>query len=213
MLNQERNLQRNDVPNDLNRIKNEVNRNPYSQNPLTENNFQRRIPEGLMNAPSPTPVSISSPNIDGSQNEYNSNAQIQPYSTRPQFQIGAASVDSFSPEPPSRASFEMVEEIVESVVKEKWDDMIKSMGDFKTWKERMQIDASATKQEILRLGERFENLQKSVMVRLSDYDSGVREVGTDMKALEQVLQKILGPLTRNIKELEKIVEDLKKRKK
>ena len=194
-----------EMPNDLAKIKNEVGRNemlmrPQGTNPMAQQN----IPDELLNAPSPTGT------MPGDQ--FSNIPQQMPMSTQQMQQTPMSSIDSFSPEPPTRASFEMVEEIVESVVKEKWEDMIKSVGDIRSWKERMQVDTNATKQEILRIEERFDSLQKSIASKLTDYDHGVREVGTEMKALEQVLQKILGPLTRNIKELEKVVEEIKKKK-
>lgn len=193
-------------------IKNEINRSDYpmynpSRPPIPKSGLsqtERNLPPELLNAPSPS---------DSDTQFENSNMMPTTAQFTPQMQQPSASFQSFSSEPPSRASYEMVEEIVEAIVKEKWEDMIKNVGDIRIWKERMQVDTNSIKQEILRLEERFENMQKSIMGRLSDYDSGVREVGTDMKALEQVLQKILGPLSRNIKELEKIVEELKRKKK
>ena len=68
------------------------------------------------------------------------------------------------------------------------------------------------KQELLRVEERFEQLQTAVLGRVKDYDEGIRGVHTEMKALEKVFEKILEPLTSNIKDLEKITEALKKSK-
>lgn len=190
-------------------IKNEINRpepamplRSYDVMPPGTSLDHQDLPLDLLNAPSPTPIpgeSLSMPKMMPM-------AQIQP-------QIQSQSLTTFASEPPARASYEMVEEIVESVVKEKWDDLIKNVGDIKVWKEKMQVDTNAIKQEILRMQERFDSMQRSLMGKLTDYDQGVREIGSEIRALEQVLQKILGPLTRNIKDLEKVTEEIKKKRK
>jgi hypothetical protein len=164
------------------------------------------IPPELMNAPAPSKPAPK-PTQPTQETIPPLTPQIQPKLQTPALQ------PSIAPEPASRPSYEMIEEIAESVVKEKWNELIKNVGDIKAWKEKMQVDIKAIKQEMLRMQDRFEMLQKSLMGKLADYDEGVKEVGTEMRALEQVLQKILGPLTKNIKELEKVVQELKKKKK
>nr|MBA4405152.1 hypothetical protein [Nanoarchaeum sp.] len=116
----------------------------------------------------------------------------------------------FSQEPAGRANYEMIEEIAESVVSEKWDDMIKNIGDLKLWKERVETDMSGVKQEVLRMQARIENLQKAVLGKVSDYNDNIAELSTEVKAMEKVFEKILEPLTRNVKDLEKITEKFKK---
>ena len=87
-----------------------------------------------------------------------------------------------------------------------------SVGNLAIWKEKMQGDIRAVKQELLRVEERFENLQKAVLGRVEEYHKAITTVSTDVKALEKVLQRILDPLTKNIKELSKVTEKLKEKK-
>ena len=49
--------------------------------------------------------------------------------------------------------------------------------------------------------------------KVREYSDDMRSIHTEMKALEKVFEKILEPLTDNIKELSKITEDLKLRRK
>ena len=116
--------------------------------------------------------------------------------------------------PATQPSFqeEHVEELVESVVNEKWEDFTGKIGDIGVWKETTKNDIESIKQEILRVEQRFENLQKSVLGKVTDYSKGIQDIGADIKALEQVLQKILGPLTTNVRELSKIAEKVKAKK-
>lgn len=104
-----------------------------------------------------------------------------------------------------------VEELVESVVEEKWRSFMESFGDISLWKERTRIDMAAVKQELIRIQTRFDNLQKAVLGRIQTYDKNITEVTSEIKALEQVFERILNPLTSNIKELDRIAKELKRK--
>jgi hypothetical protein len=127
-----------------------------------------------------------------------------------QTQVGIPSTPSFAPEPAGRANYEAIEEIAESVISEKWEEMISNIGDLKLWKEKVETDLSGVKQEILRIESRFENLQKAVLGKVGEYSEGVNDLTIEMKAMEKVFEKILEPLTRNVKELDEITKKLKK---
>jgi len=105
---------------------------------------------------------------------------------------------------------EDVEELAESIIEEKWQKTMEDFGDISAWKERTTIDMESIKQELMRLENRFENLQKSIIGKVKEYDETVSGVGVEIKALEKVMQNIIGPLTNNIKELNLITKKLKK---
>ncbi len=170
-----------------------VGMEPIKRSPAEE------IPVGLLNAPSP-----STP-----QKQPEQIPQQQPEMTP---QEDYSSPSGFSQEPLERASYDAIEEIAESIIKEKWDELIKGVGDIALWKERIDIDLEGVKQELIRTQEKFENLQKSIMGKVSEYSEGVINVGTEMKALEKVLEKIISPLTRSVKDLQEVSEKLAKRK-
>ncbi|MEK6834636.1 MAG: hypothetical protein AABX61_00035 [Nanoarchaeota archaeon] len=109
-------------------------------------------------------------------------------------------------------SSSQIQEIVESIVEEKWEDLISKFGDINLWKESVNNDLEAVKQEILRTQERFNNLQNILIGRVGEYNRSVTELNAEMKALEQVMQKIIEPLSSNVKELGRITSDLKKKK-
>ena len=103
-----------------------------------------------------------------------------------------------------------LEELVESIIDEKWRSLIENFGDIGLWKDRVRTEIGSIKQELRRLENRFDNLQKAVLGKVTDYDKHMIEVGSEIKALEKVFEKIITPLTSNIKELEKITTRLKK---
>lgn len=113
----------------------------------------------------------------------------------------------------NRENIDKIEEIAESIIQEKWEDLIKSIGDITIWKERVNTDVLSVKQEIIRTQQRFENLEKAILGKISKYDENVRDLGSEMRALEKVMERILTPLTTSIKELSKITQDLKKTRK
>lgn len=120
------------------------------------------------------------------------------------------SIPTFAPEPAGRANYEMIEQIAESVVSEKWEDMVKNVGDLRLWKEKVETDLAGVKQEILRVQSRFENLQKAVLGKVSEYSRGITDLNAEIKAMEKVFEKILGPLTKSVKDLEKVTQKVKK---
>ena len=106
-----------------------------------------------------------------------------------------------------------VQELIEQVVEEKWEDLLDKISDLNSWRDKMNMEVSSIKQELIRTQQRFELLQKAVLGKVSEYNNNVTNIGTEMQALEQVLQKIIQPLATNVKELGKITESLKKHKK
>ncbi len=135
----------------------------------------------------------------------------QPLPTQPrQETMQPQRMPSFAPEPPSRENYDMVEQMAESVVSEKWEDMVKNVGDLRLWKERVETDLAGVKQEILRVQSRFENLQKAVLSKVNEYSQGITDLNAEIKAMEKVFERILGPLTKSVRDLEKVTEKIKK---
>lgn len=106
---------------------------------------------------------------------------------------------------------ESIQEIVESVIDERWQEVVASVGDITLWKSRVEDDLAAIKQEILRLEDRFTTLQASIIGKVDEYQRGITQVSNEMAALEKVFGKIMEPLTSNIKELQRITQGMKKK--
>jgi hypothetical protein len=58
----------------------------------------------------------------------------------------------------------------------------------------------------------FDKIHTSVLERVTDYDKHITDVGTEVKALEKVFQKVLPGFIENVAELSRITEDIKKNK-
>ena len=173
------------------------------------------VPPGLRGAPSPTTQrQAESQNYTGQTTMQTMPETEVPSTASPvMFQSQQDTMGGFAPAPADRSNYNIIEEIAESVVKEKWDDLISGFGDIKLWKEKTETDITSIKQELLRTQHRLENLQKAVIGKISAYHDSMDEVSSDIKALEKVFEKIIGPLTTNVKELDKITKSLKNKKK
>ncbi len=117
----------------------------------------------------------------------------------------------YQPLPQQQMNYEEMQAVVEQIIEEKWKEMIRNVGDINVFKARVADDLEAVKQEVLRTQKRLEDMQVAVLGRVKDYNESVLNISGDMKALEQVLSKIIEPLTQNVKDLSKITEELRKK--
>lgn len=108
-----------------------------------------------------------------------------------------------------RDTQERLQEIAEIIVDEKWTELTSRLGNLALWKNRVDTDITAIKQEIFRTQNRIENLQNAMIGKLNEYNRNIVTISSEMKALDKVLQNIIEPLTTNIKELSKITSKLK----
>ncbi|MBI3036769.1 hypothetical protein HYY73_03400 [Candidatus Woesearchaeota archaeon] len=120
--------------------------------------------------------------------------------------------ESFPSQPASYGSYDAsakIEEISEAIIEEKWQDLMKDFNKIVEWKSSMEQRMAAIEQRLSDLKAGFDNLQRSVVDKVSDYDKSVKDVNTEMKALEQVFQKIIPTMTENVNELSRITKVMK----
>lgn len=112
----------------------------------------------------------------------------------------------------SKPIVEDIQALVEEIISEKWGEVVSSIGDINIWRAKITDDIESVKQEVLRTEGRLENIQTAVLGKVKEYDKDIREVTSEMKALEKVFEKIMEPLVTNIKELSRITEELKRKR-
>tara|TARA_Y100000310_G_scaffold111013_1_gene109414 strand:+ start:760 stop:1425 length:666 start_codon:yes stop_codon:yes gene_type:complete len=108
---------------------------------------------------------------------------------------------------------EHIEEVAEAIVNEKWEEMVKSLNKIVEWKEHTDTTIKKMEQQMVDLKQEFGNLHKALIGKISDYDQNILNVGTEIKALEKVFQKVLPTFTSNVSELDRITKKLKSPKK
>ncbi|RMD57423.1 hypothetical protein D6825_04040 [Candidatus Woesearchaeota archaeon] len=103
------------------------------------------------------------------------------------------------------------EALIEKIVEEKWNDMQKEHGKFSEWKDSINSRVDKIEQQIKDLRADLDGLHKAIVARVSDYDKTLMDVGTEVKAMEKVFQKVLPELTENIQELSRITKSTKQK--
>ena len=108
---------------------------------------------------------------------------------------------------------EKIEEVAEAIIEEKWEELSKGVQKIIEWKNQTESRLGKMQGELRALKKSFDDLHKGVLGKLSEYDKGIRDVGTDIKAMEGVFKKIIPTFTENVSELSRISKTLKSKKK
>lgn len=111
--------------------------------------------------------------------------------------------------PPSDIPKEKIEEVAEAIIDEKWNTLVDSINKIIDWKEKIESDMQQIDARIDSLKENVETIQKSISGKLGEYDKNMSDVGTDVKALTKVFQKILPGFVENVNELSRITQNIK----
>ncbi len=92
---------------------------------------------------------------------------------------------------PAPTGQEHIEEIAEAIINEKWDELMKGVDKIVAWKESTEERLTRIEQDIENLKSNFKELQRGVFGKISDYDQGIKDVSSDLKAMEGVFKKVL----------------------
>jgi DNA-binding transcriptional MerR regulator len=101
------------------------------------------------------------------------------------------------------------EEIAESIVEEKWNEFSKELGKMNEWKETATSRLDKVDQSMVDMKSDLDNLHKAIVSKISEYDKNLLDVGTEIKAMEKVFQKVLPELTGSVAELSRITKTVK----
>ncbi|MBI4440718.1 hypothetical protein HY639_00980 [Candidatus Woesearchaeota archaeon] len=113
---------------------------------------------------------------------------------------------------PTTASQPELEEVVESVVEEKWKTFEEGVKKILEWKNDADARLLKLETEIAGLKEAFSQMQGALFGKLSDYEKGIMDVGSELKAMERVFQKVVPTLTESVAELSRITKTTKEKK-
>jgi len=109
--------------------------------------------------------------------------------------------------------YERIEEIAESMIDEKWDDLIAEVKKIVEWKEKLEDKQAKLQGDVEKLKEDFNILHQGVLGKLEDYDDRMREVGTELGAVGKVFKDVIPEFVENVKELSFMTKGMKKEKK
>jgi|TARA_Y100000310_G_scaffold339022_1_gene430371 DNA-binding transcriptional MerR regulator len=136
----------------------------------------------------------------------------------PQFPQPAAEPHPIPPmpaqaQPAESVDRETIEEVAESIIDEKWEEISKNINKIVEWKSATETKIIKLDQQFKDLKAEFENLHKALISKVNEYDQNILNVGTEIKAMEKVFQKVLPTFTENVSELSRLTGKMKKTKK
>ena len=108
--------------------------------------------------------------------------------------------------------YERLEEMAESMIDEKWDELIAEVRKIVEWKEKVEDKQRQLANDIQKLKEDFQILHQGVLGKLEVYDGRMRDVGTELKAVGKVFRDVIPEFVENVKELSSIKDQFKKNK-
>lgn len=147
-----------------------------------------------------TPQPMDAPSFDPPPDLYNDVPQ----------QFPEAQTD-FSAEPSfGTGELDRIEEVAEAIIDEKWSELMQSIKKIVEWKDNVEAQIAQLQNQIEDLRASVNGINSSLVDKMNEYDRNMSAVGTNIKAMEKVFQKILPAFSENVSELSRITKDLKK---
>ncbi len=103
---------------------------------------------------------------------------------------------------------ERIEELAEAIIDEKWKELSKNIDKIIDWKERTEAKINQLEQAFVDLKKDFESLHSAILGKVAEYDNNIVNIGSEIKALEKVFQKLLPTFTDNVNELSRVTKQL-----
>ena len=101
-------------------------------------------------------------------------------------------------------SSDTVAELVDQAVSEKMAALNKSISSLASLKSSFESQLKEMDARIKKIEENMESLQRAVIGRIGDYGKDVKNIHTEMSAMQETFGKLLNPLTDQIRKMEKI---------
>ena len=112
-------------------------------------------------------------------------------------------------QPPTSIDEERIQEVAEAIIDEKWEELAKDIKKVIEWKERSEDRLAKLEQQVIDMRLSIDSLTKSIMSKISSYDQNIVDVGTEVKAMEKVFQKVLPTLTESVNKLDRMTKGYK----
>ncbi len=179
---------------------------PFSPQSLAPMTAPQQLPIGPPPGP-PSPLPLSNPPV-GKPLPPLPEAPMPPPLEPAPFPEPATTM----PEPPAPPTQEHtalltedVERLVESTINQKWEKINAEVAKLESWQK--QVDTKVTKLavDVKSLDGKLSETQKAILSKVNDYNSSLKDVNTEMKAMSKVFDKVLPSFTSSIRELRGIV--------
>lgn len=115
-----------------------------------------------------------------------------------------------SPMPAPARPDEDIEELVESIIDEKWNDLLADINKVIAWKDATESRIAKMEQQLSDMKTQFEKVHQAIIGKVAEYDQHILDVGAEVKAMEKVFSKVLPVFTDNVAELSRITDNMRK---
>jgi len=130
--------------------------------------------------------------------------QEPPYGMEQPMPPGMEYEQPMQPQMPEQTPNERIEELAEVIIDEKWKELVGDINKVVEWKDESEKRITKLEQQLVDLKAGIDSLHKNLLGKISQYDQNITDVGTEMKAMEKVFQKVLPTLTENVNKLERL---------
>jgi iron-sulfur cluster repair protein YtfE (RIC family) len=110
---------------------------------------------------------------------------------------------------PDSNIYERIEEITEQMIDERWDELIKEVRKIVEWKAKIEETQLKLNKDLEKLKEDFKTLHTGVLGKVEEYDTRMRDVGTELKAVGKVFKDVIPQFVENVKELKEHTQNVK----
>ena len=103
------------------------------------------------------------------------------------------------------------EELVEKIVKEKWKGVEGRVSTLEETKVELTNQVHDLQDELNELKSKYVQLQEDSTVRIEEYGKDLEGVGSQIKAMQRIMQNIIPDIAKNVKDLNDVVMKIKSR--
>jgi hypothetical protein len=137
--------------------------------------------------------------------------ELEPKSVGEPPAIGGIAPPPFAAKP--EMSIEKIEEVAEAIIEEKWAEVTENINKVIDWKERTESKLTDLDTKFGQAKTAVQGVKDELMEKLSDYDKQITEIGTEVKAMSKVFEKLLPQFMESVSELSRVAAGTKAGKK
>ena len=144
------------------------------------------------------------------QAPYGYQQEAAPYSPQQYQQVQEPQYYSEQPQQ-QNVDIELVEEISEEIVNEKFTELNAKIGDIPAFKQSVEKRIDDVEDRLKRIEANLDKIQIALLGKIREYGDNVKTLSSEIQTVENSFSKIIDPLISNVKELNSITEKIKER--
>jgi len=128
----------------------------------------------------------------------------------PEAPLPPPGAQSILPMPKSSGTDEVTEELIESIIDEKWSEIEESVSTIVDWKNDTEKKINNIESGLTSLKEQFDKLHQAIIGKVGEYDKNILNVSAEVKAVQKAFSKIIPEFAESVREMTDLVETLRK---